>query len=66
MTLTAEGNKEISTGCLDLCLYTLTFRAETVINVHENQTGTSKVGAISKAQKVQRFKNCRRGTLWAF
>ena len=31
-----------------------------------NKTGTSKVGAISKAQKMQRFQNCKRGTLWAF
>ena len=31
-----------------------------------NKTGTSKVGAISEAQKPQSFKNCKRGTLRAF
>ena len=40
----------------------------------ENKTGTSKVGAISKAQKAQKTffqkmshsaEKCKRGTLWA-
>ena len=31
-----------------------------------NKTGTSKVGAISKAQKAKVFKIVKRGTLWAF
>ena len=32
---------------------------------HSNKTGTSQVGAISKAQKAQRFKNCKRGDPFA-
>ena len=31
-----------------------------------NKAGTSKVGAESKAQKAQSFKNVKRGILWAF
>ena len=31
------------------------------VGTFENKTGTSKVGAISKAQKAQSFQNCRRG-----
>ena len=32
-----------------------------LVNAKANKTGTSKVGAISKAQKAQTFRNCERG-----
>ena len=31
-----------------------------------NKTGTSEVGAISKAQKAQSFENCKRGDPFGF
>ena len=33
---------------------------------NDNKTGTSKGGALSKAQKAQKFQNRKKGALWAF
>ena len=66
-------NSQPTNQILTSLLFLLT--PENTVTVSNNKTGTSKVGAISKAQKAQKTfffrkmshnaEKCKRGTLWA-